>query len=517
MSFPLRKPKTWPYAASSTGRLRGSLPLGVLGFRLQVYEATGHARRIYVDLSKDIVDYLDANASDTRASSSYVGLSLFMVGRAPEKTKPMVMIVSEDKNARVEAFRLVNKSGILAKYPGFEVGHMPLRAEFENLQPLRDAAGPRAQGAPSDFEDEDESEESDFEFDVFTPMTDLKTEGRSLRAWRGNGVGSGEMQSATAGGLVECNGEYYFQTVAHFLKPPTAKTLAGTSDSGDEWDATGLSDFEEDGDDDLVQATSRGSWTPDGDSSASEASSDADILDSTPRSRTSSSRAFPQPRDPPPSAGTPETPETLIKIGRVALLSDAHDSAFIHLDANLPTQLRLSRARMRVDALHLEGFTESIEKRPADTTIKTTTSRGNLTGTLSGSLSYFRLPHAATFQKVYTGKLERPLAPGDSGSWVRNTVTGKLLGHIIAGSPTTRLHTPRMLSTARNVHDRANPIANSIHYCQTTSRQSLNVSWVTVPPVGNWEEDRATTRTISQPPTDGDQAHETRTGIRWSQ
>ncbi|KAH8648128.1 hypothetical protein BGZ61DRAFT_376503, partial [Ilyonectria robusta] len=62
-----------------------------------------------------------------------------------------------------------------------------------------------------------------------------------------------------------------------------------------------------------------------------------------------------------------------------------------------------------------------------------------LLGTLSGTPTFFRLPGCREFQEIYLAKLNRPLVVGDCGSWVRDAVTGKLFGHVIAGSPKTGL------------------------------------------------------------------------------
>jgi hypothetical protein len=403
-----------------------------------VYEAIGEARKSFIDLSKDIVNYLDANASEARRSGSYVGLSLFMVGRSPERTKPMVMIVSEDKEARVEAFRLVKKSGIHAKYPGFEIGHMPLKAEFENLQPLGGAAGSdRARTVPSILEYE--PGEIDFGVDVFSPITDLRTEGRRLRAWLGGRAENEEPQSATAGGFIEFNGEFYVHTVAHLLRPTIPTTTSGHDE---EWDATGLSDFEEDEDGDLVQVTSRGSLTPDGSVAFEMSSEDGSFDYGSPKHSAASPSAFEREPTQPPgehrdhgSSNIPKS-EAVVRIGSVALVSVAHDSAFVHLDTSIPG---LSRSRMLKTAVQLEDFTEDMETTAADTAVWTTIPNGVVAGTLTGTPSYFRLPHATTFQQVYLARMEKPLGPGDCGSWIRNAATGKLFGHVVAGSPTTGL------------------------------------------------------------------------------
>ncbi|KAI8954794.1 hypothetical protein F4801DRAFT_450329 [Xylaria longipes] len=55
-----------------------------------------------------------------------------MVGKLPEKTKPTIMVVSDDKPRRKAAFQIVKSKNILTTYPGFELGHCSVAAEFED-------------------------------------------------------------------------------------------------------------------------------------------------------------------------------------------------------------------------------------------------------------------------------------------------------------------------------------------------------------------------------------------------
>ncbi|KAM4060207.1 zinc finger transcription factor ace1 [Hirsutella rhossiliensis] len=138
--------KTWPYACDSVGRARGYLHLGVRVGRVECFEAIGPARSIFNDeLSGKIVAYLRDNSDQLPDSGNCVDLSLFMVGKSAKRSKPIVLFVSEDKPARREAFRLIKDSGIMKDYQGFELGNMPLKAEFESLRPLvREASAAKA-------------------------------------------------------------------------------------------------------------------------------------------------------------------------------------------------------------------------------------------------------------------------------------------------------------------------------------------------------------------------------------
>ncbi|KAJ4859261.1 la domain-containing protein [Trichoderma breve] len=133
MSFVSRSPKTWPYAQSSAqdsvGKLLGTLHPGLLGDIL-CWEAKGEARRLFESsLKKSILDYLLEHSDKAQESGSYLSIPLFMVGKRAKRAKPVVMLVSDDKVARKEAYDLILHSDIMAKYPGFELGH----SDFEKL------------------------------------------------------------------------------------------------------------------------------------------------------------------------------------------------------------------------------------------------------------------------------------------------------------------------------------------------------------------------------------------------
>ncbi|KAF2190102.1 hypothetical protein K469DRAFT_561239, partial [Zopfia rhizophila CBS 207.26] len=66
-----------------------------------------------------------------------------------------------------------------------------------------------------------------------------------------------------------------------------------------------------------------------------------------------------------------------------------------------------------------------------------TASGGEMTGILSGTPSYTRLPYCTLFQEVYTVRLDGPLANGDCGSAIVDAATGELYGHIVAGCQRT--------------------------------------------------------------------------------
>jgi len=134
MDFIKLKRKPRPYAASSTGQSRGTLNLGSRIGRVQVYEAIEEARKVFTDkLSQAIITHLHDNSDNLLYSASFVDLSLFMMGKSRDRTKPVVMFVSDDKQARVQAFRMIKQSGIMEEYPGFGLAEMDLKAELRTF------------------------------------------------------------------------------------------------------------------------------------------------------------------------------------------------------------------------------------------------------------------------------------------------------------------------------------------------------------------------------------------------
>jgi hypothetical protein len=91
-------------------------------------------------------------------------------------------------------------------------------------------------------------------------------------------------------------------------------------------------------------------------------------------------------------------------------------------------------------AIDIDCFIDEIETTPRDTTVLLQTSSAALVGgTLSGTPAYVQFPGSADFREVYTATLYRPLKAGDCGSAVRDKGTGRLFGHVVAGSQKTGL------------------------------------------------------------------------------
>lgn len=420
-----------PYAANSTGQqLPGTFRGG------PVYEAVGEARAIFMDrLSRAIRQYLQEDCDKLQNSASFVVFSLFMVGRSRDRTKPIVMLVSDNKQVRTEAFRAIKDSGIMEDFPGFDLGHMGLDAEYENFRRLGSQANPMTVDPDSmSFLFPDET------VDVFAGEPSAPG-ARRLAVYFNDGTTS----CAVAEHVFSYRGRHFLHSAHHFLLPAqqaqSVHTLSRTTasdadDDEDECEIMGLSDDEEEDEDELVAITSSGSTSPveSGSEGAFDSVSASQTLDtaldteaqdahmSELQSRLETPKTLTE-------AKTPHTNTTWTKVGHVVLSSAFLDSAFVQIDM----------ANFWYRPLPLESYHDYTETAPCDTAIKTYTPNSTIGGTLSGTPSFVRLPGSKIFQEVYIARLNRPLVPGDCGSCVKNAITGKIFGHVIAGSPKTGL------------------------------------------------------------------------------
>jgi len=515
MDFIRRKPKHRPYAANSTGKLRGTLKTRI--GQLLVFAAEGSARAKFADdISPAILQYLRDNSEELQVSTSYIGLSLWMMGKSAEKTKPVVMLVSNDKPARVEAYRLIRDSAIMANYPGFDLGEMELRAEFENFQPLGSEytddmwnyeswCPPAPAPEPSSMGSRHDKRSPASFTPPENPITVFGKLDRPFQAWRlevETGEGSETRRSmASTGGGVSFQGEDMVQCVSHFLSsaPLNCHGWEGavgsaslTSENDVECEIMDLSDFE---DDDMAEITSRGSVSPEvsDEEAASGPSSPSGSEwslrpDSPPSSESldalsSPASAFDNRVDAPEGEASQPVAEAALSTtaGQVVLASSHLDSAFIRINSPTPTGF----------CIPLESYQEHVETAPTiDVAITTTTRRGLVTGTLSGTPFFVRLPGTKEFQEVYTARFDSPLQPGDCGCWVKGEISGKLFGHVIAGSTTSGLVLlmPATRVFAQLLEDLEARYAEAEVEATETARATLTQSvydYVTAPPMPN--------------------------------
>ncbi|KAI0197849.1 hypothetical protein F4808DRAFT_437799 [Astrocystis sublimbata] len=251
--------KSWPYAAASTGRYRGRLE-----GKLECWDANGPARAIFNDeLHLKIKEFILTNLQE---SNSFIGFSLFMVGRTQLRTSPTVLIVSDDKPRRKAAFEALKLSKVLEQYPGFHVAHCRLAAEFEDLQQLmaRTEAGKTNTKIMTQLRHHVPRTDCGIYVSL---LSDADSDGPLLVHDHASGVLGGSR--ATIGRLIVHDGNTYGVTVAHVLPGhATPFKLASSarassapySPASSEFETTAMDDSEDDSDaDELCSITSVGS------------------------------------------------------------------------------------------------------------------------------------------------------------------------------------------------------------------------------------------------------------------
>ncbi|KAI0417923.1 hypothetical protein F5X98DRAFT_130290 [Xylaria grammica] len=450
----LLRPQTYPYASSSTGPYRG-----LLVRKYPCWDARGPARDTFTnEIAGKIKECLEQCLPE---SNSFVGFSLFMVGKLPEKTKPTVMIVSDDKTRRKAAFQMVKARNILKVYPGFELGHCSVAAEFEDLRQL---------GLDTDLilESTEDYEDLEYTSDEDGPGKELLSllsaevcsfeypsleKATQIYFHTSPNMHSHNLASATCGRLFFFLGEYYALTMAHAIRPtrPTVGSQKkgdinsdSSSASDDDFEITGMDDWDENDDGDtktLTAFTSPGSRTPSELSDSEESllkrhnsqrSSDVSIqthLTTTPLIVEEDDYIEDALED------DEELPETCTRLGSVVSLDSELDIAVI--------QVTEKAARAAGDnTINAVGF-KSVLMRCADydltdtSIIVHTTHHPEIKGRLSETPFYTRFPGARNFLALLSAQLDTPVRPGDSGSWACD-LSGGVVGFVTAGNPKSR-------------------------------------------------------------------------------
>ncbi|GAP83385.2 putative PNG1 protein [Rosellinia necatrix] len=478
------RPQTFPYASSSTGPYRG-----LLVRKYPCWDARGPARDLFMgEIAGKIKECLEQCLLE---SNSFVGFSLFMVGKLPEKTKPTIMIVSDDKIRRKAAFQTIKSRNIMSSYPGFEIGHCSVAAEFEDLRPLglstasSDASsasltasfdpGPSSDHCSELEEDEEEEVEEEGEpgMDI---LTLLSTEVCAFGFPRGTEptrlhfhtspklhLHSQDSASATCGGLFRFENGIYTLTMAHAILPARHTTASPKpaaseeSSSSDDFEITGMDDWDDD-DGDVKTLTA---ITSPGSRSASEFSDSEESLLRCYDSQMSSEIGTRTRRSTGPpiiyqedsdldgdiyaqenedeDEGEDDEEEDGIEgcewVGSVVAVDQILDIAVIKITPGISaTGPSYVSPGMVMDINHYLRADSPANGGSNDTSIVIKTiHRSRHRGQRSLTPFYTRLPGTSTFLELFSANVHAPIRQGGSGSWAFNEA-GELVGFVIAGN-----------------------------------------------------------------------------------
>ncbi|KAI8624666.1 hypothetical protein F5Y19DRAFT_480411 [Xylariaceae sp. FL1651] len=458
----LFRPQTFPYAASSTGAFRG-----LLMRKYPCWDARGPARDLFAtEIAGKIKACLEQWLPE---SDSFIGFSLFMVGKVPEKTKPTIMIVSDDKPRRKEAFQIVKTRTLNhERYLGFEVGHCSVAAEFEDLRQLgSDTSSPEER---SDYSQD--SGEIDYMKDVIFLEEEeilhwLSTDVCALEwpDWMhptrlyfhtSPNLHSHTLASATCGGLFEYQDNLFALTTAHAIYSPFStvgglkqpKLYGDSSSESDDFEITGMDDWsdEDDGEGDaitLTAITSPGSKTPSEVSEFEEGqqgkydshrSSEISIRTRVPTAPPLIHEVYCEVDD--YDGGEDDLPETCHQIGSIVSIDQTLDLALIKISSEKSVMDMPPHQALRAPfPLDISSLWYDDDLTDTSVFIKTT-HHPSIKGRRSEMPFYTRLPGMDCFMELQSVQLDIPLRPGDSGSWAFNS-NWKPIGCVIAGSPKT--------------------------------------------------------------------------------
>ncbi|KAK3298480.1 uncharacterized protein B0H64DRAFT_385230 [Chaetomium fimeti] len=467
-----RESDTWPYPELSIGRF-----ITKYG-KVSCWEAKGPARAAFDDIAPRIKEYLERSAEPI---SSWVTWSIYMFGKTHSSASPTIMFCCEVAAHRKEVRNTIRESGLLNGYRGIKTGHMPKTPDFDHLIPL--APGSRHEAMRKaevfrplesrsnhgseleiletsnhynepearDDDNEPEASDDDNELEVSVhhsvfptilsgnigPESDfLGSPGSRSNHDNGSSLFVGDSKSpATIGGVIKSGGKFYYTTAAHVFQSHERRaevTAEGESDedSGIDIDGFDDGDFESDSESDEEADSDSGatpqevlSWVKEAEPLTEPEDSSSSVVDS-------SSSVVVEPDH--EILGAPFF--NSLESGSYPGL----DYALIHAP-HLPYEWRnqvrnpnLSPgSRMvTITALASPKLKETRE-------ILSATSRGVLTGILSGAPVYCRSSNNAQFTMSLSAVFDSPLQVGDCGSWVVDARTGDLYGHIVAGSPGT--------------------------------------------------------------------------------
>ncbi|CVK99368.1 related to PNG1-protein with de-N-glycosylation function (N-glycanase) [Fusarium mangiferae] len=410
----------WPEPELSIGRC-----IGKVGKEL-CWVAKGPARDAFAALAPKIKAYLERSVEPV---SSWVTWSMYMFGKSENSASPAILFCCEVVAHRKQVRNAIKDSGILDEFPGVKTAHMSRPPDFNQLVQLAD-------------------DDTTLLFDHRPVLASLESNPCGMQLFVESSIDDGTCyKQATVGGIIQLSDKFYYTTAGHVLSPDTAPSYTEDEVSDDE--------FEIDDDDDelsevddvastayekawLAQANDAAMSPPYTSSTESKMlqipfSSIIQEMQATDEESKCMSRRVIENG---PSLSTFSPPE---RLGHVYLSSlDESSSGLDYALIEVTRPAHCIANKIAFSSVSAKGETKIqrvVTDGPKDVKILTSTSRGTLTGVMSGTPLYTRLPNSSLYQEVYNVLLDSRLEAGDCGSWVVDAESGNLYGHIVAGSP----------------------------------------------------------------------------------
>jgi hypothetical protein len=421
----------------------GSL-IGPFGRKL-CWEATGSPRDLYQkSLGPQITKYLDDNFGCV-PGDDHITISMYMTGDSAEKALPTLLFISKNPGTRKEAREAIKTSGIMSRYPDFRVKYVSKDPGFHKLETLASSEESLCKTTTLI--------ESTTEV-LYDETQPFRTIGMPIYIRH-----STSLRTATAN-VVRVGAGIFLQTASHAFYGNMPIAVDPIDSASDELEIDSDSESSDGDEDDAnVAITSIASQSPD---SWSDQASSAGSGFSR-RSSLFSDAATPTVKFSPldnrialdeanaklvdeslerkifaPKELKSPPKESLRPLGHLHCGSVDHDFALIKITNETVVESLLSSLQSMEEPLVAYS---KIASGPRDgATIHSRTASGyTLTGTLSGTPSFMRLPHGSSFQDVYTVRISGSIFHGICGSVIVDSSTGETYGHVVAGCRTTSL------------------------------------------------------------------------------
>ncbi|KAF5228969.1 hypothetical protein FANTH_14367 [Fusarium anthophilum] len=408
------RPLAWPEPELSIGRC-----IGKVGREL-CWVAKGPARDAFAALAPKIKAYLERSVEPV---SSWVTWSIYMFGKSESSASPAILFCCEVVAHRKQVRNAIKDSGILDEFPGVKTAHMPRPPDFNQLVQLG----------------------TTLSSDHRPVLASLESNPCGMPLFVEAGIGDETCyKQATVGGIIQLLDKFYYTTAGHVLSPDTAASYTeGGGVSDDEFE------IDDDDDDDEVNEVASTEYEKTWLAQAN------DITMSPPYASSTESKMLQPPFSPciqdiqatkdeskcksprihekGPSLSTSLPPQSL---GHVYLSSlDEPPSGLDYALIEVTRPIHYIANKIAFSTKGEAKIQRVVTDGPKDVKILSCTSRGTLTGVMSGTPLYARLPNSSLYQEVYNVLLDSRLEAGDCGSWIIDAESGNLYGHIVAGSP----------------------------------------------------------------------------------
>ncbi|KAM0241627.1 hypothetical protein ACHAPO_001318 [Fusarium lateritium] len=401
------RPLAWPEPELSTGRC-----IGKVGKEL-CWVAKGPARDAFAVLAPRIKAYLERSVEPV---SSWVTWSIYMFGKSEKSASPAILFCCEVVAHRKQVRSAIKDSGILNEFPGIKTAHMPRPPDFNQLVQLADDS-----------------------IDHRPVLASLASNPCGMPLFVEESIDDVTCyKQATVGGIIQLSDKFYYTTAGHVLSSDTATSYTEGEVSDDEFEID--EDYDDDEMDEVASTACEKTWLTQANDAAmspryTEPAFSPNIQDmqATQEEPKCKSRRILE-EGPSPSISLPPQPLGHVYLSSLDQPSSSLDYALIevtkpiHCTANKITSSSFSaKGEAKIQHVVTDG--------PKDVKILSSTSRGTLTGVMSGTPMYARLPNSSLYQDVYNILLDSRLEAGDCGSWIIDAESGNLYGHIVAGSP----------------------------------------------------------------------------------